>query len=83
MIKPNFFDSYQNMRIVLKKIRLYIIENLIPPILNKDINNEVRTKYQCHVDNDEQATSVMLVSTSLEQKYHENMDAYVVIMHFK
>jgi hypothetical protein len=71
------------MRIVLKKIRLYIIENLIPPILNKDINNEVRTKYQCHVDNDEQATSVMLVSTSLEQKYHENMDAYVVIMHFK
>jgi hypothetical protein len=62
---------------------VYIIENLIPPILNKDINNEVRTKYQCHVDNDEQATSVMLVSTSLEQKYHENMDAYVVIMHFK
>ena len=57
---------------------------LTPYVLDEDIDNEVRTKYQCHIDDNKQATYVMLSSMSLElQTYHENMDAYVVIMHFK
>jgi hypothetical protein len=55
------------MRIVLKqKRRLYVFENPIPLVLNENIDNVVKTKYQYHIDDDEQTTYVMLSITSLE-----------------
>jgi hypothetical protein len=42
------------VRIVLKQEKiLYVLENLIPPILNEDTDNEVRTEYQYHIDDND------------------------------
>jgi hypothetical protein len=49
-----------------KKRRLYVFENPIPLVLNENIDNVVKTKYQYHIDDDEQTTYVMLSITSLE-----------------
>jgi len=54
LVELNFLDWYQNVRIVLKQEKiLYVLENLIPPILNEDTDNEVRTEYQYHIDDND------------------------------
>jgi len=63
---------------------LYIFENLIPLVLDEKVDNEVRTKYQRHIYNDEQVAYAMLASMTLElQRHHENMDVYIIIIHLK
>jgi hypothetical protein len=53
-------------------------------VLYEDIDNEVRIKYQCHIDDDKQATCVMLASMILElQTQYENMDVHIIIMYLK
>lgn len=50
----------------------------------KDVDDEVRNKYQCHIDDYEHDTCVMLVSMSHElQMQHKNIDAHTIIMHIK
>ena len=54
MVELNFLDWYQNMRIVLKQEKKVISSwNLILSILNKDTDNEVRTEYQHHIDDND------------------------------
>jgi hypothetical protein len=41
------------MRIVLKqKRRLDVLKNLIPHVLDENIDNKIKTKYQFHIDDD-------------------------------
>jgi hypothetical protein len=55
------------MRIVLKKERiLYVLENHILLVINKDIDDEVKTEYQCHIDDNKHAICVMLSNISLK-----------------
>jgi hypothetical protein len=55
------------MRIVLKKERiLYVLENHILLVINKDIDDEVKTEYQYHIDDNKRAICVMLSSISLK-----------------
>jgi hypothetical protein len=63
---------------------LYIFENSIPPVLDEKVDNEVRTKYQSHIYNDEKVAYVMLAGMTLElQRHHENMDVCIIIIHLK
>ena len=73
------------MRILLKQERmLYVLQNLISFVLDQDTDNKVRTNYQCHIDVDEEAISVMLANMLFElQTQHENKDAHIIIMHLK
>jgi hypothetical protein len=43
-----------------KKKKLYVLENLFPYIIDEDDDDEIRTKCQRHIDDDEYATCVML-----------------------
>jgi hypothetical protein len=45
-----------------KKKKLYVLENLFPHIIDEEDDDEIRTKYQCHIDDDEYATCVMLAN---------------------
>jgi hypothetical protein len=55
------------MRIVLKKERiLYVLENHILLVINKDIDDEVKIEYQCHIDDNKRDICVMLSSISLK-----------------
>jgi hypothetical protein len=55
------------MRIVLKKERiLYVLENHILLVINKDIDDEVKIEYQCHIDDTKRDICVMLSSISLK-----------------
>jgi hypothetical protein len=73
------------VRIVLKQEkRLYVLENSIPNSSTEDAEEKVRNGHQRHVDDNEQAACVMLVSMSPEfQRQHENMDVHTIIMHLK
>ena len=85
LIGPNFLDWYHNVRIVLKKeIRLYFHYNPIPVVTDKVVNEEVRNTCQHRIDDDEQATYVMLAIMTLElQRYNENIDVYTMIINLK
>jgi hypothetical protein len=55
------------VRIVLKQEkRLYVLENSIPNSSTEDAEEKVRNGHQRHVDDNEQAACVMLVSMSPE-----------------
>jgi len=45
---------------------LYVLENHIHLVINKDINNEVKTKYQCHIDDNKRVIYVISSSISLK-----------------
>ena len=67
-----------------KKKGYMFFKNTIPFVLYEDVDNEVRTKYQCHIDGDKHATCVKLVHISVElQTQHENMNAHIIITHLK
>jgi len=85
LTKSNFLEWYRNLRIVLKQERrLYVFESHIPRVSNEDALIEVKTKYHRHIDDDEQATCVILASMSPKlQIEYENMDAYNMIKHLK
>ena len=61
-----------------------MLKSPIPHVLDDDTLIKVKTKYHRHIDDDKQATCVMLVSMSpqLQIKY-ENMNAYNMIKHVK
>jgi hypothetical protein len=60
------------------------LKNTIPFVLYEDVDNEVRNKYQCHIDGDKHATYVKLVHISLKlQIEHENMNVHIIITHLK
>jgi hypothetical protein len=46
--------------------RLYVLKNSNPHVFVEDANNEVMTKYQCHVDKNKQLTYIMIASMSIE-----------------
>jgi hypothetical protein len=85
LTKPNFFNWYWNVIIVLKQQRkLYVLETWIPFICDEDTDNKVHSEYQCHIDDDEQAKYVMLSNMSLKlQTQHWNMNVHIIIMHLK
>ncbi|KAG8633850.1 hypothetical protein MANES_18G141009v8 [Manihot esculenta] len=85
LIGPNFLDWYHNLRIILKQEnRLYVLNQGIPDVPDENASDDVKDKYDRHIDDDMQATCVMLASITLElQKQHENMDACTIIFHFK
>lgn len=67
-----------------KTIVLFIDENPISFVLYKDVDNEVKSKYQCYIDDSKQTTCVMLASMSFEPyTQYKNIDALIIIMHFK
>jgi len=43
-----------NVRLFLnKKKMLYVLKNHIPLVLHEDDDEEVRMKYECHIDDDD------------------------------
>jgi len=66
---------------------LYVLKNHIPLVLHEDDDEEVRMKYESHIDdddNDEQATCVIFDGKLLKfQIQHRYMDAYIIIRHLK
>jgi len=80
LTEQNFLDWYQNVRIVLKQEKmLYVLQNLISFVLDQDTDNKVRTNYQCHIDVDEEATSVMLANMSFKlQTQHGNKNVHLI-----
>jgi hypothetical protein len=53
------------MRIVFnQEKKLYVIENLICLIPDEDVNDNFRTGYQCHINNDEYDICVILTNMS-------------------
>jgi hypothetical protein len=66
-MRPNLLDWHRNVRVVLKQEkRLYVLESHIPRVPNKDTLIKVKTKYHCHIDDDEQIAYMMLASMSPE-----------------
>jgi len=45
---------------------LYVLENHIHLVINKDINDEVKTEYQCHIDDNKSIICVISPSISLK-----------------
>lgn len=43
---------------------MYVLENMIPHVLNEDTDNKAMIDYWCHIDDDEQVIYVMLTWTS-------------------
>jgi hypothetical protein len=64
---------------------LYVLKNHIPLVLHEDDDEEVRMKYECHIDDDdEQATCVIFDGKLLKfQIQHRYMDVYIIIRHLK
>ncbi|XP_021607565.1 uncharacterized protein LOC110611492 [Manihot esculenta] len=86
LTSPNFLDWYRNLRIILKREkRLYVIDQDLPDVPDENANDDVKDKYDCHIDDDDvQVTCLMLASMTLElQKQHENMDSRTIIFHLE
>ncbi|KAJ8768794.1 hypothetical protein K2173_023698 [Erythroxylum novogranatense] len=85
LLGPNFVDWFCNLRIILKQEKkLYVLDNTIPQKPDVNANDEVCERYQCHINDVEQVTYVMLASMSPEfQKQYENMNAPTIILHLK
>jgi len=55
LIGPNFLDWYWNLRILFKQDRrLYVLESHIPRVLDDDAFIEVKIKYHCYIDDDDE-----------------------------
>ncbi|KAG8633746.1 hypothetical protein MANES_18G144816v8 [Manihot esculenta] len=66
------------------KKRLYVFDQNIPDVPDENANDNVKDKYDRHIDEDVQATCVMLASMTPElQKKHENMNTRTIIFHLK
>ncbi|KAJ8768917.1 hypothetical protein K2173_023912 [Erythroxylum novogranatense] len=81
----NYSDWLRNLRIVLRQEKkLYVLDTPAPSEPCSDATDEEWEKYQRYIDDNEQATCVMLACMSPElQRQHENMDAPTMILHLK
>ncbi|KAJ8758992.1 hypothetical protein K2173_003230 [Erythroxylum novogranatense] len=85
LTRPNFSNWLQNLRIVLRQEKkLYVLDTPVPSEPCSDATDEELEKYQCFIDDNEQATCVMLACMSPQlQRQHENMDTPTMILHLK
>ena len=81
---PNFIDWFRNIKIVLKKKKVYVLDDPISEEPNEKASNEENEAYRVHMEDLNLATCVMLASMDLDfQKQHETMNAQDIILNLR